>query len=450
MNKSLIELMSNGKINYKPWDSNYLESNADFIRSYCQETGNEESKFKNIEQKLSTLSETLHKDLKSSSRVEKYFNINISKVNIYEVTSPKPRAFTIDPKEYKEETVIVVNSQLIHMINSLFTKMQILMSPTLDCDCLARHEYLFQTFEYSDEYVIATFLNEFSFFDLNNVSYFKENPKFYENPLNVSEKIETARKFILFHELAHNCRSKIDHLIPNIYNFLKPVYEGIVEESIINSWTEEIACDIVACEFLIHDIEMKFLESAKKENTNLEYIVYEAANIVRGIVQTFFIMDIIESGLSKANETAESRIIYVKKKHPSSLLRLSMSSHFLFSSWFFRFHENYRDDFVAFLYRLTELAKIFSGQNETLNQKIMPMLDEYGKLTFKRLKVFSAGYQDYLKFDVNPVLAECLIEQMENEVEYKFPSDFREIMKKNLEATLPFKYDPSNYPAFNP
>jgi hypothetical protein len=450
INKSLIEFLSNGKINEKPWDSNYLESNADFIKLFCSETKNDENKFKNIEHRSSTLTDTLYRDLKSSSRVEEYFEVRISDINIYEVTSPKPRAFTINPNDPKEEIVIVVTSQLIHMINSLFTKMQILMSPTLDCDCLERHMYLFQTPEYSDENLIANFLNEFKLFESKNVDFFKENPKYYGNPLNVSEKIETARKFILYHELAHNCRSKIDTFKPSVFNVLKSMYKEIVEEDIINSWAEEIACDSVACQFFLYEIDMKFLEAMKKGNTNFEHLIYESANIFRGIVQTFFMFDIIESGLSEANENAYDRKIYTSKKHPSPLVRLSMSSIILFESMLFRFQEKFRDDFAAFLYRLTELSKMFSGQNQVLNYKILPILDEYGKSTFKRLKVFSVGYLDYLKYDLNPKVAECVVEQIETESGDKMPDYMRRLMKNSIEATLPLKYDIGNNFSFNP
>src|SRR5665213_1774582 len=260
-----------------------------------------EEKFSRPDPNPKTLETLLWQDFDFMASTTPGFQGLANRYILAEIHAPRPSANCLS-LESRSRTIHVIcfKSPLIHLINSAFSKILVLNHDERTADCLPEHEHILRDRAYSDTRLLAAFFNDMEvLFDQERL-YLPFNPPHMAFPYDYCEQAESARRFILAHEIAHTLfpQSKMAAELATLYG------TNSDEDRRERAWTEELWCDRIALIALLNPFQHAPLTEPQQ---------YGLQNVIIGVLTLLTLIDIIEIILS--------RLVGPSVTHPPAGLR---------------------------------------------------------------------------------------------------------------------------------
>lgn len=188
--------------------------------------------------------------------------------------------------------LIVFHTPLVYLLNSFFSKLDILNADDVYAGCIDEHRALMEGEAYDDLQLIAGIYRDIEV--LVDRSFIRKplDPPYLGSPFDLCERVEGARRFIVAHEISHTF---IDH--PFAQNAMA-TYRANLTQSMgtalspqqIEHWAEELWCDesaIAALNFLY------------KDQLGDPATVHRVTNGLQGVITFFFLLYLLEIGFKR-------------------------------------------------------------------------------------------------------------------------------------------------------
>lgn len=212
--------------------------------------------------------------------------------------------------------LIYVRSPLLHFIHSAFSKAMLLMQNDRLEGSLPEDESTLMSPAYSEENLVAQWLNAIEVFFNEGALEFSNDPPHLCLPYDYCEAVQGARRFMLAHEIGHAHFHFTDE-----EEFLTQGIEQLgVDKALAVDWVEELFCDRFAA-FTILDIYEDLLDQGLLD----EGRVYELKNAVAAFFLFFIVLEHAhratkeELPLDKPHPPLDLRLVTlheVVKEHP--------------------------------------------------------------------------------------------------------------------------------------
>ena len=283
-----------------------IEAHNSFAAQQAREI---EPKFQNIGSKQSGVSELLTRDInwlcagpKDSEQARDMATLIrdlTHELPIIEVPGNHPNAnlLTINkPTALFEEThCLAFQTPLLHLIHSIFSKIEMLICVDWKAHCAPQNEHLIESEEYSDVSLLFGIINDIHKVYIKRVSSLAISPPHLIDPYNYCERVEGARRFIVAHEIAHIYHIKFaGYEVPEWFQL------GVAanEKEAQHSW-RELRCDELALKMIACRFPSTLLDGQE---------LYELENCMVGIQQFFTMLSIADMALAVSDENRISRL----------------------------------------------------------------------------------------------------------------------------------------------
>jgi len=203
-----------------------------------------------------------------------------------EIAGPSPNAIVISVKgEGGPLHAIGFRACLLRFLHAVYSKIWELTGDTRYEGCLEEHEHILAREEYSDTHLLAGFYNDIELLFDQQRLFVPIDPPHWTEPYDYCGRVEGARRFILAHEIGHAIWLDQDRSL-----LAGTLSEYRLSQAQAHQWAEELWCDTFALQSLLAVYGPEPLEGTR---------LYDAEDLVVGVLQYMILMDIVELVLSE-------------------------------------------------------------------------------------------------------------------------------------------------------
>jgi hypothetical protein len=211
--------------------------------------------------------------------------------------------------------VLCFNSGFVDFLNDFLLKLHMLTSFDIYGSCLEIHKPVIAAGGYDDATLLSQFLDSTDSLTTLTFSKLPLAPTFLGSPYDVCQRIEGARRFAVLHELGHHV---FGTSLRNSHDATLRMYMGL-QSSTASRWRDwnaytllmmsdqnvygskrraEQAAEEFWCDVFAFSAIAEFYTDKMEERR----FVYEAENAFVGMLNLFFMLDMIERGLGRYND----------------------------------------------------------------------------------------------------------------------------------------------------
>lgn len=285
-----------GRIETEPWDCDIRAILSPLIDRHQQELGANgeprEPGFEDYPADAKPLSMLIGEDVDYLSTVHGLL-AQAPPLSIVEAFSPDVNAQLIRAEvDGKARNLAVFHTPVIYLINSFFSKLDILNASDVYAGCMDEHRPLMEGDDYDDLNLIAAIYRDMEVMVDRSFVRKPLEPPFLGSPFDLCERVEGARRFVVAHEISH---SFVDHpFAQDTMNTFRTNLTGSMGEVLsprqIEHWAEELWCDesaVAALNFLY------------KDELDDPATLHRATNALQGVITFFFMLYLLEIGFKR-------------------------------------------------------------------------------------------------------------------------------------------------------
>lgn len=302
--KEFLETQFQGQIIRRPWRCDVKAANASVIHAHnrSRERRGEsvEPKFAFVEPTPGRLADLLARDFEHLCQGVPWLAKDAQQFVFVEIAGPSPNAVVISVEGEGEPLhAIGFRACLLRFLHAVYSKMWELSGGTRYEGCLEEHKHILAREEYSDTRLLAGFYNDIEMLFDQQRLFVPIDPPHWTEPYDYCGRVEGARRFILSHEIGHAIWLDQDRSL-----LAGTLSEYRLSQEQAHQWAEELWCDTFALQSLLAVYGLEPLEGTR---------LYDAEDLVVGVLQYMILMDTVELVLSEHEVIAFD--------HPPSALR---------------------------------------------------------------------------------------------------------------------------------